>query len=80
MTLGTISAVGRTLDGNPDTNILQIDAAVNPGSSGGVLIDVNGAVLGITTAIQSSSGSFEGIGYAIPADAIRQIIPILIRH
>ena len=80
MTLGTISAVGRTLDGNPDTNILQIDAAVNPGSSGGVLIDVNGAVLGITTAIQSSSGSFEGIGYAIPADTIRQIIPILIRN
>jgi S1-C subfamily serine protease len=80
MTLGTISAVGRTLDGNPDTNILQIDAAVNPGSSGGVLIDVNGAVIGITTAIQSSSGSFEGIGYAIPADAIRQMIPILIGH
>ncbi|NBU64801.1 MAG: hypothetical protein EBS29_09920, partial [Chloroflexia bacterium] len=62
MTLGTISATGRTLDGNPNPNILQIDAAVNPGSSGGVLIDVNGAVLGITTAIQSSSGSFEGIG------------------
>ena len=80
MTLGTISAVGRTLDGNPNPNILQIDAAVNPGSSGGVLIDVNGAVLGITTAIQSSSGSFEGIGYAIPADAIRQMIPILIGH
>lgn len=80
MTLGTISAVGRTLDGNPTPNILQIDAAVNPGSSGGVLIDLNGAVLGITTAIQSSSGSFEGIGYAIPADTIRQIVPLLIGH
>ncbi len=80
MTLGTISAVGRTLDGNPDTNILQIDAAVNPGSSGGVLIDVNGAVLGITTAIQSSSGSFEGIGYAIPAATIRKIVPLLIQR
>lgn len=80
MTLGTISAVGRTLDGNPNPNILQIDAAVNPGSSGGVLVDVNGAVLGITTAIQSSSGNFEGIGYAIPADTIRQLIPILIGH
>ena len=80
MTLGTISAVGRTLDGNPNQNILQIDAAVNPGSSGGVLIDVTGGVLGITTAIQSSSGSFEGIGYAIPADTIRQIIPVLIGH
>ena len=78
MTLGTISATGRTLDGNPNPNILQIDAAVNPGSSGGVLIDVNGAVLGITTAIQSSSGSFEGIGYAIPASTIRHIVPLLI--
>jgi 2-alkenal reductase len=80
MTLGSISAVGRTLDGNPDTNILQTDAAVNPGSSGGVLIDVNGAVLGITTAIQSRSGSFEGIGYAIPADTIRRIVPLLIER
>ena len=80
MTLGTISATDRTLDGNPNPNILQIDAAVNPGSSGGVLIDVNGAVLGITTAIQSSSGSFEGIGYAIPAATIRQIVPLLIER
>jgi S1-C subfamily serine protease len=47
--------------------MIQVDAVLNPGSSGGVLIDRYGTVIGLTTAIQSSTGSFEGIGYAIPA-------------
>lgn len=83
MSIGVVSAVGRTLDGDrqyriPD--IIQVDAAINPGSSGGVLIDSTGAVLGITTAIQSTSGNFEGIGYAIPAHQLARIVPALITH
>jgi S1-C subfamily serine protease len=58
--------------------MIQVDAVLNPGSSGGVLIDRTGAVLGLTTAIQSSTGSFEGIGYAIPAAAIAQYANALI--
>jgi S1-C subfamily serine protease len=81
MSLGVVSAVGRTLEGGgqyriPD--IIQVDAAINRGSSGGVLIDSSGAVLGITTAIQSASGNFEGIGYAIPAHQLKRIVPVLI--
>lgn len=81
MSIGVVSAVGRTLDSDgqyriPD--IIQVDAAINPGSSGGVLIDSMGAVLGITTAIQSTSGTFEGIGYAIPAHQLQRIVPALI--
>lgn len=81
MSLGVVSAVGRTLEGSgqyriPD--IIQVDAAINRGSSGGVLIDSSGAVLGITTAIQSASGNFEGIGYAIPAHQLKRIVPVLI--
>ena len=72
MTLGTISATNRELstDSTTLTGMIQVDAVLNPGSSGGVLIDRTGAVIGLTTAIQSSTGSFEGIGYAIPASAI----------
>ncbi len=72
MTLGTISATNRELstDSTTLTGVIQVDAVLNPGSSGGVLIDRTGAVIGLTTAIQSSTGSFEGIGYAIPANAI----------
>lgn len=81
MSIGVVSAVGRTLDNDgvyriPD--IIQVDAAINPGSSGGVLIDSSGAVIGITTAIQSTSGNFEGIGYAIPAHRLQRIVPVLI--
>ncbi len=80
MTLGTISAVNRELRTDSATldGMIQVDAVLNPGSSGGVLIDRTGAVLGLTTAIQSSTGSFEGIGYAIPAAAIAQWADALI--
>ncbi len=72
MTLGTISATNRELSTDSTTleGMIQVDAVLNPGSSGGVLIDRTGAVIGLTTAIQSSTGGFEGIGYAIPASAI----------
>lgn len=85
MTLGTISGVGRSLMGERSEtgffripNIIQVDAAINPGSSGGVLLDRTGAVLGMTTAIQSESGSFEGVGYAIPVQSIQRVVPALI--
>lgn len=72
MTLGTISAVNRELSTDTTTlkGMIQVDAVLNPGSSGGVLIDRYGTVIGLTTAIQSSTGSFEGIGYAIPATTL----------
>lgn len=72
MTLGTISGTNRELstDSTTLTGMIQVDAVLNPGSSGGVLIERTGAVIGLTTAIQSSTGSFEGIGYAIPASTI----------
>jgi len=85
MTLGTISGVGRSLMGERTEtgffripNIIQVDAAINPGSSGGVLLDRTGAVIGMTTAIQSESGSFEGVGYAIPVQSIERVVPNLI--
>ena len=85
MTLGTISGVGRSLMGERTEtgffripNIIQVDAAINPGSSGGVLLDRTGAVIGMTTAIQSESGSFEGVGYAIPVQSIERVVPDLI--
>jgi S1-C subfamily serine protease len=60
-------------------NIIQVDAAVNPGSSGGVILDRNGEVLGMVTAIQSGNGNFSGIGYAIPAQVLTTVVPQLIR-
>src|SRR5665648_152112 len=54
---------------------LQTDAAINPGNSGGPLIDQNGRVIGINAQIASESGSSIGVGFAIPIDAIKQIVP-----
>jgi 2-alkenal reductase len=81
LTVGIISAVDRTVpaDSGTLTDMIQVDAAINPGSSGGVLIDRTGAVIGMSTAIQSMSGSFEGIGYAIPAAVIRSVAATLHR-
>ncbi len=86
MTVGIISAVGRSLsvdngslDGNysiPD--IIQTDAAINPGNSGGVLLNSFGQVVGVTTAITSSSNSNSGIGYAVPANIVTNVVPVLI--
>lgn len=72
---GIISATGRTLRtrfGYEISNVIQTDAAINQGNSGGPLLDLNGTVVGINTAVFSIGGSFEGIGFAIPAnEAIR---------
>jgi serine protease DegS len=65
---GIVSALGRqTLGTSPYADFIQTDAAINPGNSGGALIDSDGALVGINTLIFSRSGSFEGIGFALPA-------------
>jgi len=61
-------------------DIIQTDAAINPGNSGGVLVDVVGRVVGVTAAIQSSSGSNSGIGFFIPAQIVQRVVPVLIKE
>ncbi len=80
VTSGIVSALGRNRLGiNTYENFIQTDAAINPGNSGGALVDVNGNLVGINTAIYSRSGGNLGIGFAIPADGARQIMESLIR-
>jgi S1-C subfamily serine protease len=61
-------------------NVVQTDAAVNPGNSGGPLLDSAGRLIGVTTAIISPSGSNAGIGFAIPVDTVNRVVPELIRN
>ena len=80
VTQGIVSAVGRRgLDINPIENFIQTDAAINPGNSGGALIDTAGRLIGINTAILSSGGGSEGIGFAIPVDLVQQVVASLAR-
>ena len=88
MTVGTVSGLGRDLPTSqvdqasgasysiPD--VIQTDAAVNPGNSGGVLVNDLGQVIGVTSALESSSGSSSGIGFAIPAEIVSKVVPSLI--
>ncbi len=81
LTSGIISALKRRLptsNGREIANVIQTDAAVNPGNSGGPLLDSAGRVIGVTTAIISPSGSNTGIGFAIPIDTVNRIVPELI--
>ena len=79
VTSGIVSAIGRTgLGLNTFENFIQTDAAINPGNSGGALVDANGQLLGINTAIYSRSGGSMGIGFAIPASTARQVMEGLI--
>jgi serine protease Do len=90
ITVGIISAVGRTLpscggivpmEGQSQiTDVLQTDTALNPGNSGGVLIDVRGRLIGVTTAFDTSTETSAGVGYAIPANLVRLVVPELISH
>ena len=80
VTSGIVSALGRdTLRINTFENFIQTDAAINPGNSGGALVDTNGTLLGINTAIYSRSGGSLGIGFAIPVSTARQVMESLIR-
>ncbi|TBR23595.1 MAG: trypsin-like serine protease [Candidatus Nitrosotenuis sp.] len=82
MTTGIISQMGRLLpnqgSGYSIPNVIQTDAAINPGNSGGPLLNMNGQVIGINTAIQSTTGEFSGIGFAVPSNTIKRILPSLI--
>ncbi|QDT15650.1 S1C family serine protease [Alienimonas californiensis] len=85
VTLGIVSAKGRRrLDlGTEDLinqDFLQTDAAINPGNSGGPLIDLRGRLVGINTAIASSSGGSEGIGFSIPSNLVRRVFDELLTH
>ncbi|STR44991.1 Do family serine endopeptidase [Iodobacter fluviatilis] len=80
VTMGIISALGRSELGiNTFENFIQTDAPINPGNSGGALIDTKGNLVGINTAIYSRTGGSLGIGFAIPASTIRQIMDALIK-
>jgi len=73
VTAGIVSAKGRALGGNYD-DFIQTDASINPGNSGGPLFNTHGQVIGINTAIYSSTGSNAGIGFAIPIDLAKQVM------
>jgi Do/DeqQ family serine protease len=80
VTSGIVSAVGRSgLGLNTFENFIQTDAAINPGNSGGALVDINGQLLGINTAIYSRSGGSIGIGFAIPVDVAQRVMENLLR-
>jgi Do/DeqQ family serine protease len=75
VTHGIVSAVARTQVGISDYRFfIQTDAAINPGNSGGALVDLNGRLVGINTAIYSRSGGSQGIGFAIPANMVRVVV------
>ncbi len=81
LTTGIISSVGRSIRSQSGAlleNLIQTDAAINPGNSGGPLLDSEGRIIGINTAIFSPSGGSVGIGFAIPVDTAKRIIPDLI--
>ena len=81
VTSGIVSALGRNQLGiNTFENFIQTDAAINPGNSGGALVDANGNLLGINTAIYSRSGGSLGIGFAIPVSTAQQVMESLIQH
>jgi serine protease DegQ len=80
VTMGIISALGRNHLGiNTFENFIQTDAAINPGNSGGALVDGEGRLIGINTAIYSRSGGSLGIGFAIPVSTARQVLDQLVR-
>jgi serine protease DegQ len=81
VTSGIVSALGRTHLGiNTFENFIQTDAAINPGNSGGALVDVQGHLMGINTAIYSRSGGNMGIGFAIPVSTAQQVMQDLLQH
>jgi serine protease DegQ len=80
VTSGIVSALGRTQLGiNTFENFIQTDAAINPGNSGGALVDIQGRLMGINTAIYSRSGGSMGIGFAIPTSTARNVMEAIVR-
>jgi S1-C subfamily serine protease len=82
LTTGIISALNREIESvtqRPIRGVIQTDAAINPGNSGGPLLDSAGRLIGVNTAIYSTSGASAGIGFAIPVDEVNRVVPRLIR-
>jgi Do/DeqQ family serine protease len=80
VTSGIVSALGRTQLGiNTFENFIQTDAAINPGNSGGALVDIQGRLMGINTAIYSRSGGSMGIGFAIPTSTAKSVLEAIVR-
>ena len=81
ITMGIVSAVGRSNIGLADfEDFIQTDAAINPGNSGGALVNGSGELVGINTAIFSTSGGYMGIGFAIPSDMAKSVMDSIIKH
>jgi S1-C subfamily serine protease len=90
MTVGNVSGVGRDLPASQGSqsggayysipDVIQTDASINPGNSGGVLVNDQGQVIGVTSALESASGSSSGIGFAIPAEIVSKVVPELISN
>lgn len=83
ITTGIVSATDRKIQGIANVRIhgmIQTDASINPGNSGGPLFDSQGKVIGMNTMIYSSTGSSAGVGFAVPIDTIKMIVPQLIEH
>lgn len=89
MTVGIVSGLGRNLRsaelldsnapiGYQNPSIIQTDAPINPGNSGGPLLNSQGEVIGIATAIRTDNGIFQGVGFAVPANTVRRVVPDLI--
>ena len=82
LTTGIISGLGReirSLTNRPISDVVQTDAAINPGNSGGPLLDSSGRLIGVNTAIYSTSGTSHGVGFAIPVDTLRRVVPQLVK-
>jgi len=82
LTVGVVSALGRELtspSGRTIRDVVQTDAAINPGNSGGPLLDSTGHLIGVNTAIYSPSGTSAGIGFAVPVDTVKRLVPQIIR-
>jgi len=83
LTTGIVSGLGRRIQsvtGRPIDGMIQTDAAINPGNSGGPLLDSDGKMIGMNTAIYSPSGAYAGIGFAVPVDTIKRLVPQLIKY
>jgi S1-C subfamily serine protease len=83
ITSGIVSQLGRLLDPPNSSfsipNVIQTDTPINPGNSGGPLLNMQGEVIGINTAIQSETGEFSGVGFSIPSNTMKKIVPVLIQ-
>ncbi|GAB1858462.1 Do family serine endopeptidase [Flavobacteriaceae bacterium MHTCC 0001] len=80
VTAGIISAKARDLSGNDSQSFIQTDAAVNPGNSGGALVNTNGELIGINTAISSQTGSYVGYSFAVPSNIARKVVNDIIEY